>query len=109
MFKPSEIGAKCTCDAPETVCKEHGSKRFRVPAGYYGGMYQPNGYYIAVWWTLECEQCHNVRDDFHVYKWHSNGDWTFVDGVIQVEGRPRKYPDIYRAILNDMQKPRNVS
>lgn len=107
MFQRSEIGTKCNCDVGETVCKEHGSKRFLVPAGYYGDMYQSSGYYLAVWWTLECEKCGNVRDDFFVYKWHKDGSGSLVDGSFLIEGRKRRYPDIYRAILNEMSRPRS--
>lgn len=100
MFKRSEIGTKCNCNAAETVCKEHGSKRFLVPNGYYGEMYQSAGYYLAVWWTLECNQCRNRREDFFVYKWHKDGSGSLVDGVTFDKQKKRRYPDIYRAILN---------
>lgn len=101
MFKQSEIGAKCGCGTPETVSKEHGERRYRVPTGYYGGMYQRASYYAAEWITLRCETCGNSRDDAFIWKWHSNGDRTFVDGI-RSEHKPRRYPDIYRAILKMM-------
>lgn len=103
MFKRSEIGVKCSCGVPETVCRESGFKRYLVPAGYYGGLYQDNGYYTAEWQTLECQQCKRQREDFHVWKWHSNGDMTFVDAVLHDDSKLRKYPDIKRAILNMME------
>lgn len=102
MFKKSEIGPKCQCDGPETVGKELGYHRYLVPKGCYGGLYQSSGYYMAVWWELHCEKCNNRRYDFIVYKWHSNNDWTFVDGPMHPEGKPRKYPDIRQAILQMM-------
>lgn len=102
MFKKSEIGPKCACDAPETVGKEHGHRRYLVPKGYYGGFYQSAGYYVAAWWDLHCETCGNRREDFFVYQWHSDGDWTFIDGPMHPADRPRKYPDIKQAILQQM-------
>lgn len=102
MFKRSLIGTKCSCDVPETVCKEHEWKRFLVPAGYYGDFYQSSGYYIAAWWTLECDQCHNRREDFFVYKWHRDGSGSPVDGSFVDKKKKRRYPDIYRAILNKL-------
>lgn len=102
MFKQSEIGAKCSCGVPETVCKEHAWKRYRVPTGYYGGLYQGSAYYTACWWTLECEKCKNRREDFFVWKWHKDGSGSFVDGAMPREDRPRRYPDIYKAIRNMM-------
>lgn len=106
MFTQAEIGAKCACEMPELICKEHAWKRYRVPAGTYGDHWQPAGYYSAVWWTLLCETCGNQRQDIHVYKWHSNGDLTFVDGVMPREGQPRRYPDIKRAIVGMMPTQR---
>lgn len=103
MFKQSEIGAKCTCGVPETVCRELGARRFLVPTGYYGGLYQRSAYYLACWWTLECDQCKNRRQDFFVYKWHRDGSGSLVDGSFIREDRPRRYPDIYKAILNMME------
>jgi hypothetical protein len=102
MFTQSEIGAKCGCDAPETVCKEHAWKRYRVPAGVYGELYQSAGYYSAVWWSLRCETCGNRREDIMVYKWHSNGDYTLIDGPMPRHDQPRRYPDIKRAIVGMM-------
>lgn len=96
MFHQSEISAKCSCGVPEVICKEHGFKRFLLPEGVYGQSWTPAGYYCAEWMTLECEQCKTRREDFHVWKWHSNGDMTFVDGIFQTE--KLRYPDIYRAI-----------
>lgn len=102
MFKQSEIGAKCDCNVPETVCKEHAWKRYLVPAGTYGDHWQPAEYYSAVWWTLHCEKCGNRREDIMVYKWHSNGDYTLIDGPMPREGQRRRYPDIKQAIVGMM-------
>lgn len=101
MFTQAEIGAKCACDVPETVCKEHAWKRFLVPKGYYGDLWQPAEYYIAVWWTLECQQCHNRREDIYVYKWSSSGDYHLIDGSFSDDKKPR-YPDIKRVIVGMM-------
>ncbi len=102
MFTQAEIGAKCSCDVPETVCKEHAWKRYLVPKGTYGDYWQPAEYYSAVWWTLRCEKCGNQSEDVMVYKWHSNGDLTFVDGVFRSEVKKPRYPDIKRAIVGMM-------
>lgn len=99
MFTQAEIGVKCACDVPETVCSEHGWKRYRLPAGTYGDFWQPAGYFSAVWMTLECEQCRNRREDITVYKWHSNGDLTFLDGPMHPVGKPRRYADVKRAVV----------
>lgn len=104
MFTRSAIGAKCACDAPETVCKEDDSKRYLVPAGSYGDSWQPAGYYLAVWWELHCERCGNRRQDFFVYKWHHDGSGSLVDGSFPRTDRKRRYPDIYKAILQMMPK-----
>ncbi len=101
-FTRSAIGTKCNCDAPETVCKEDDSKRYLVPAGYYGDHYQPAGYYLAVWWHLLCKQCGNRREDFFVYKWHKDGSGSLVDGSFRDPTRKRRYPDIYKTILQMM-------
>lgn len=97
MFHQSGITPKCSCGVPETICKTHGFKRFLLPAGNYGPYWQDAGYYSAEWMTLECERCKTRREDFHVWKWHSNGDLTFVDGIFQTDER-RRYPDVYKAI-----------
>lgn len=99
MFKQSKIGTKCSCDAPETVCKEHAWKRYRLPKGHFeDGYYFDGGYYIVGWWSLHCEVCGNKREDFIVYKWGSNGDWTFIDGPMPRADRPRRYPEVYKWI-----------
>lgn len=104
MFKQSEIGAKCSCDVPETVCKEHAHKRYRLPKGHYAdGYYLTGGYYLACWWTLECERCKNRREDFFVYKW-SRCNWYLVDGPMLREDQPRRYAEIYQRIQQLMPK-----
>lgn len=102
-FTRSAIGAKCACDAPETVCKQHGSKRYLVPGGKYGDLWQPAGYYRADWWSLRCEQCGNQREDFFVWKWHKDGSGSPIDGVFPPPRRLRCYPDFYKAILQMMK------
>ena len=99
MFHRSAITPKCACNAPETVCREDASKRFRLPAGNYGGRYQAAGYYLAVWWHLHCEECGNERQDFFVYKWHHGGSGSLVDGAFARERDARRYPDVYAAVL----------
>lgn len=103
-FTRSAISAKCACDAPETVCKEDGGKRYLVPKGDYGDLWQPAQYYLAVWWSLLCEQCGNRRQDFFVYKWHKDGSGSLVDGSFLRPDRKRRYPDIYKAILQLMDE-----
>lgn len=102
MFKQSEIGKKCSCNDGEVVCKEHDSKRYLVPAGYYGERYQSAEYYLAVWWSLRCEQCGNERNDFFVWKWHKDGSGSPVDGFRLDNKYQRRYPDIYKAIRQMM-------
>ncbi len=102
MFKQSEIGAKCACEALETVMAHQGVKRFLLPAGYYGDYFEKGGYYSAFWWTLRCDQCGNVRDDFIVYSWRgSNGYYPVVPAFPKQQDHER-YDDIKRAILNMM-------
>lgn len=103
-FRRSAVGAKCACDVPETVCREHAWKRFLVPAGNYGDRYQPAGYFMVELMTLECEGCKNRREDFHVWKWHKGGDMTPIDPPFFDDKRKRRYPDIKAAILKMMKE-----
>ncbi len=104
MFKRSEIGARCNCGEGETVCKEYRSKRYRLPKGHFeDGYYFEGGYYTAFWWSLECEACGNKREDFIVYKWSSKGDFYPIDSPFHDKSRPRRYPEVYKAILERMQ------
>lgn len=104
MFKRSEIGAACSCGQGETVCKEHGFKRYLVPKGHYAdGYYRDGGYYSACWMSLECEKCGNKREDFIVYKWGSTGDLFPIDSPFHDEKRPRRYPEIYKVVREKMQ------
>jgi hypothetical protein len=103
MFKQSEIGKPCNCGKGETVCKEHAFKRYRLPKGHFSdGYYFAGGYYMVGWWSLECETCGNKRDDIIVYKWHSNNDWTPIDSPFHDEKRPRRYPEIYNWIVQQL-------
>lgn len=103
MFKQSEIGAKCTCDCPETICHTLGFKHYRLPAGTYGGYYEKAHYYMAEWWELLCEQCGNRRQDFIVWRWCSDGDmWPVV--TFQPEKREAHYGAIKSAIRAQMKK-----
>lgn len=98
MFRLSEITPKCDCGAPFIVCNTLGHRRYRLPAGYYGGLYHRPHYYAAEWNTLECQQCGKRREDFFVMRWASNGDRYLIDGPMPRPDRPRKYPEIYEAI-----------
>ena len=105
MFKQSEIGAKCGCGKGETVAKELGFKRYRLPKSHFeDGYYLGGGYYSAEWMSLYCEQCGNKREDFIAWKWHSNGDLTPIDDAFHNDQRPRRYPEIYRMIREMMPK-----
>lgn len=105
MFKVSEIGAKCNCNQGETVCKEHAHKRYNLSKGHYSdGYYREGGYYVAVWMTLHCELCGNRREDFIVYKWAGSQGWYPIESPFHDEKRPRRYPEIYKTILEVMVK-----
>lgn len=99
LFVQSAIGTKCKCDAPETVGKEHGHKRYRLPKGHFeDGYYFAGGYFMVILWSLHCEVCDNKRNDLMIYKWHSNGDWTLIDGPMHNDKYPRRYKEIYKWI-----------
>lgn len=101
MYKQSEIGAKCGCGVPE-VLGESGWKRYLVPEGYYGGLYQPSEYYVAEWCTFRCEKCDHRREDFIVWKWHGDGSGSPISGLGNEERRRQRYKDIYEAIRQKM-------
>lgn len=103
-FHRSSIGAKCGCGVPQTVVKEHAFRRYLLPAGTYGDYWQPAAYYMAEWWTLECDQCKQRRDDVMIWKWHKGGDMTPIDPPFFDETKKRRYPDIKAAVLAVMEE-----
>ena len=103
MFKKSEIGNKCGCGTPETVMKEHASKRYRLPEGYYGGFFRSSAYYNVAWWTLRCEHCKQQRDNIHITHWGSDGSRSPIIGAFPKDKDFERYQDIKRAILELME------
>lgn len=99
MFKKSEIGERCDCGVPHDVVKEHKFKRFLVPKGDYGKFWYPAKYYAALWWTLRCQQCGNVRDDFIIYHWSSDGSYAPLMPPFAKDYHAGVYTDVRNAIL----------
>lgn len=101
MYKQSEIGERCSCDVGE-ILNDTGWKRYLVPKGYYGDLYQPAEYYVAEWCTLRCEKCDHTREDFIVWKWHGDGSGSPISGLGDEDRRQRRYRDIKAAIRSLM-------
>lgn len=100
MFRRSKIGAKCDCGVSHDLTEHDNSwKRFLVPKGDYGDYWFPARYYVAWWVTLTCEKCGNVRDDFLVYRWSSDGDFSPVIPPFHEEHHLRLHADIKKAII----------
>lgn len=104
MFHQSELGEKCNCGEPETVRKEYKFKRYLLPAGYYGGLYQPSGYYSALWMTLHCPKCGNVRDNIHIYRWAGKKGYYPIIPPFAKEGAIERAKDIRQKLISLMDE-----
>lgn len=83
------------------VIEELEARRYLLPAGNYGGRWQRQLYYIALWFRLKCVVCGAEGQNFVVQRWGPR--YSYPIGPMGDKGDAIRAA-IRAAILKQMEK-----